>query len=375
MERKRWIDLLRGFCMMAILWFHTEMYYAGHDVTPYALYVGDVLACFFFISGYLFYHPAHTVSSHITSLTSPRKKLRSIARYLLLPYFVFTTIIALTKAIASLLSESHTSHLSPLASHLTPLLDILTGHASWFIAALIVAEVIFVFQLYFTKGKTCSMLLLALLWLILSCVVGNGYNAEAGLPSPLFFQYDLWHVNEAFLALFFMTLGYLSAYHTSHLSSLTSNVGGDLQSPTITSVLLLLVLATKYLILSTHAKLVLGPIIVSNYPLFIADLLLCILLLIAITHLLSAYHTSTLHISHLSTLHSPLFTLIEWTGSHSIVYYFICGGVPFVVSRLLNSIGLPWHNYLSTLLAFIIVYIAATLLTWLIYRYTPIMKK
>ena len=34
-----WIDLLRGFCMMLILWFHTEVYYAGHTVIPYDLYV------------------------------------------------------------------------------------------------------------------------------------------------------------------------------------------------------------------------------------------------------------------------------------------------------------------------------------------------
>ena len=40
---------------MAILWFHTEMYYVGYDKTPYAVYVGDVLAVFFILSGYLFY--------------------------------------------------------------------------------------------------------------------------------------------------------------------------------------------------------------------------------------------------------------------------------------------------------------------------------
>lgn len=54
MERITWIDLLRGFSMMAILWFHTEVYYAGSDVIPYVLYVDNVLAVFFFISGYLF---------------------------------------------------------------------------------------------------------------------------------------------------------------------------------------------------------------------------------------------------------------------------------------------------------------------------------
>ena len=55
MTRIEWIDMLRGFSMMAILWFHTEVYYTDTIITPYAMYVGDVLAVFFFLSGYLMY--------------------------------------------------------------------------------------------------------------------------------------------------------------------------------------------------------------------------------------------------------------------------------------------------------------------------------
>jgi fucose 4-O-acetylase-like acetyltransferase len=66
---------------MAILWFHTEMYYAGSDVTPYALYVGDVLATFFFLSGYLFLS-GKPFSAH--------SKMMTIVRRLIIPYFFFT---------------------------------------------------------------------------------------------------------------------------------------------------------------------------------------------------------------------------------------------------------------------------------------------
>ncbi len=41
--------------MMAILYFHTEMYYAGKDLIPYACYVDNMLSVFFFISGYLMF--------------------------------------------------------------------------------------------------------------------------------------------------------------------------------------------------------------------------------------------------------------------------------------------------------------------------------
>ena len=51
--RKQWIDMARGLCMMAILFFHTEMYYAGHDIIPYVVYVENALIIFFFLSGYI----------------------------------------------------------------------------------------------------------------------------------------------------------------------------------------------------------------------------------------------------------------------------------------------------------------------------------
>ena len=55
MQRKIWIDNLRGFCMLAILLDHTEIYYTGEDVIDYNLYVANVLIVFFILSGYLMY--------------------------------------------------------------------------------------------------------------------------------------------------------------------------------------------------------------------------------------------------------------------------------------------------------------------------------
>lgn len=55
MQRKVWIDNLRGFCMLAILLDHTEIYYTGENVIDYNLYVANVLIVFFILSGYLMY--------------------------------------------------------------------------------------------------------------------------------------------------------------------------------------------------------------------------------------------------------------------------------------------------------------------------------
>lgn len=38
-QRKHWIDLLRGICMLAILLDHTEIYYTGTNIINYNAYV------------------------------------------------------------------------------------------------------------------------------------------------------------------------------------------------------------------------------------------------------------------------------------------------------------------------------------------------
>lgn len=121
-ERKTWIDLLRGFSMLAILLDHTEIYYTGGNIIDYNLYVANVLVVFFFLSGYLF---------HKDSGFSLRSKLISIGRGILMPYFIFTCTLAVPKALA---------HGSDIAN---TFLTVLTGEASWFIAALAVAETAF----------------------------------------------------------------------------------------------------------------------------------------------------------------------------------------------------------------------------------------
>ena len=147
--RISWIDELRGFCMMAILWFHTEVYYAGTDITPYAFYVGDVLAVFFFLSGYLFYRD---------QAFSLRRKVCSILRRLVVPYLFFTLLMAVPKALV------HGDSLAPFAL-LTP---IVTGQASWFVSTLIVSELFFSVVIYITKGRPWLMAGIALAMLIIA---------------------------------------------------------------------------------------------------------------------------------------------------------------------------------------------------------------
>jgi hypothetical protein len=107
-----------------------------------------------------------------------------------------------------------------------------------------------------------------------------------------------------------------------------------------------------------HVDLPMRNIAIENVPLFLADCIVWLMLVISI-------------ISYI-----PRCKMIEWTGRHCIVYYFLCGGCPLIISIFFNKIGLPYNNYLYRyLLALIAVYLLATTLTYLIYKYIPFITR
>lgn len=317
--RIQWIDLLRGFCMIAILWFHTEMYFAGYDVTPYAMYVGNVLAVFFFLSGYLLYHKDLII----------RNKIYSIFRKLIVPYFFFTSIIAFPKALVY--------HHSDLSAIIT---NIICGYASWFIAALIVSELMFIIILHYFKKNIIEIIsMISIIMLILSYLIGNNYN-----PSSIHYEDNLWHINESLLGFFFLSFGYIFRHFENKFSHIQLK---------FLPILIILFIVSKLFIYKTEGQFIFGPIMVSNFPLFVIDLIIGILLLVIIFKQLPSNY------------------LIQWTGSHSIVYYFICGGVPLITSKLFNMLSFTFKGYFSIIIVFLVVYVISTIITWIIYKYLP----
>ena len=95
-------------------------------------------------------------------------------------------------------------------------------------------------------------------------------------------------------------------------------------------------------------------IAIENVPLFLADSIVWLLL---VTTLIK---------------YIPRIRMIEWTGQHCIVYYFLAGGCPLIVSMIFNRIGFTYEGYMYRyILATLFVYLMATGLTWLIYKYVP----
>ena len=301
---------------MLILVFHTEVYYKEYDVTPYYIYVTNAIILFYFISGYLFYRPESF---------SLKKKMNAIARSLLFPYFIFTSLIAVPK----LLVRQEAINLQEIV------INILLGRASWFIAALIVGELFFALLLTKTHGKITWLLTDAIACLIIYYVIP-------------FNQHNYWQWQDALLAVTFLSAGYIYHQYDNHFNTINK--------PLYSLIFLLILIIIK--VYEYHVDLPMRNIAVENVPLFLADCIVWLMLVISIIRYI------------------PRCKMIEWTGRHCIIYYFLCGGCPLIISIFFNKIGLPYNNYLYRyLLALIAVYLLATTLTYLIYKYIPFITR
>lgn len=302
--------------MITILVFHTEVHYKAMDITPYYIYTTNAIVLFYCISGYLFYKETPFDFIH---------KFKSIIKNLVIPYFLFTTVLAIPKA---LIHENFTI----IYNAFTP---ILFGNTSWFICALIVAELVFSILLTLSK-KNHILLSIASIGCFILYIL---------LPQSL---YNFWQWQDALLAIPFLYIGYVYHQYESTISPYTKPAYAALLS-----VALLFIKAYEY-----HLNLPLKNIMIENPLLFIVDML-CFLCMVI--NLIAAI---------------PHQRMIEWTGKQSLIYYFFCSGIPLLVSMILNRIDFSYdHLTYRFILTVIIVYLLTSFIVWLIDRYIPLMKK
>lgn len=312
MKRIQWIDFLRGMAMIMIFMFHTEIYYKNYDITPYCVYTTNAIVLFYFISGYLFYRP---------QLIILKKKFLSIGQTMLFPYFIFTFSIAIIKPLL-LKQQIDWQYI---------ILNIIYGRASWFIVALIVAEFIFSVILHISRGKHIWLSTVALLCSIIY------FNIPLS-------HYTYWQWENALLAFVFLYVGYLFHQFNSFFNIIKNKL--------YSSILLITLIIIK--IYEYNANLPMRIIDIENVYLFIADMITWLIFIFTIID------------------NIPKCRIIEWTGRHSIIYYFLCGGCPMIVSILLNKIGIAYNGYFYRyFLALILAYFLATGLALSIIKYVP----
>ncbi len=316
-ERLIWIDLVRGLCMLAILVHHTEMYYVGEAIIDYRMYVDNTLCSFFFISGYLFYKERPFNIRH---------KLYSISKSLIIPYLIFMSAIAFPKAVVH----------GTFVSITDTILSILSGKESWFITALVTAEIIFSILLYFSKYY--KWVLPTGVLISLTCIILLTGNEQV-------IAHNYWNIMDGLLAVSFLYLGYLyhqfeKQFQPSHLYYIGISI--------------VLFIILKWIIIEYEIYTYLGYVNINNYIVFMIDNIVAISFIIQCCKIL------------------PNIKPITWMGSHVIVYYFLCGGVPLAISIIANKIGFSYNdNYTQVIVILILVYLSITLLTWIIYKYIP----
>ena len=327
--RLLWIDLLRGFLMLAIIFDHTEICFTGDNIVPYRMYVPDVLMAFFFLSGYLFYRPEGFRLRH---------KLHSWLRGVLMPYFIFTSALALPKAWLHGAGGS----LSDL------LLTILTGQGSWFIASLAVAELLFCLLLWLSRARWR--------WLagagLFAVALAYGFGTRR-----LAFEANWWHVNEAVVALPSLLLGYM--VHRFDKLGTRWRLG-------LFALLLVLSLPVNVLVASSSWPSVLvGALVLPR--LFLVKNALSVLLL----YLLFTISQRD-GVRWVEQMPRWLAAMVSWTGRRSIVYYFFSSGIPTALTAVFSRLGYTYRGcYVEVLVVFLLNLLLITLVTWAIYRYLP----
>ena len=317
--RIKWIDTLRGFCMAAILLDHTEFYYVGSNIIPTTWYIPNVLALFFLISGYLFYKPVEF---------NLKAKVLSILRGLLFPYFIFTFFIGICKN----LFYSGSIHVLSLLE------KILWGYASWFIASLIVAELLFSVLLHFSQYSKWVLVAGSVACMFLS-IIFNQLDVFGTGPG-------LWNFIYALLMVFYLYMGYSFNEHNAFFKRI--------QNLYVASASGLLFVILKCLeMISIHA-----------YSLEVSSLLFYVFLFL---ETICIFFTLYYIFSQIKKVY-----VLPWIGMHCIVFYFLNGGVANVIVLLLHKADFFYNGaYLHVLVVFFLVIFVNTILTYMIYKYVP----
>lgn len=315
-ERLIWVDQMRGLAMIAILYWHLDVYFTNLQPSfSYNIYAPNALMAFFFLSGYL-QGPERPL----------RKRLASIIGSLLLPYFIFTLITAVPKAIDRGIGI------------VDALSNVILGMGSWFVAALIVAELLFALL------QRCRSIWLFHLLSFMSLLMAWW------LTGRLQSEYNIWKFHNGLIGLFFMYLGHMYCLYQHRITFLIR--------PSIGLLAFVILLNLKVWASINNENYCVEPVMISCYPTFIIDMILGIVVMIVFCKRI------------------PDTRVLTFVGKRSLIYYFFSGAVPRMVVYALSLVGFTFRGkVLYTLLAFIPTLAVASLVAWLLHPLYLSLKK
>ena len=93
---------------------------------------------------------------------------------------------------------------------------------------------------------------------------------------------------------------------------------------------------------------------IDNYLIFLLDTLLWCIIIVKIV---KQIHIENIYISYM-----------EWIGKHTLVFYFLSGGVPLVITTFMHKLFSIHSNYSILLIVFLLVLITTTIISYLLFN-------
>lgn len=190
-KRIVWVDTIRGIAIFCVLVLHQQI-----DTPLFKqFYAPFFMPVFFFVSGYLFKYKGI------------KENLKRIARGLLWPYVAFSYIsrCAAPVFIRNIQAGTALSYLAEVTHNM------LLGKTFWFIACLIVAQVVYTFlSASFSRTNNNWKKVVAIIGLLFIYVIRR--EETAYLP---------WHIDTACFAIGFFALGDL--FKSINITAITGN--------------------------------------------------------------------------------------------------------------------------------------------------------
>ena len=311
-NRYEWIDTGKGWLILSVLYYHCEKYY-NNDAIVSLFWIPFFMTCFFFMSGFVFHTKEDINIIH---------KIKSIIYKLLWSYLIFTSIILIPKALVRGYGIEE------------GIISVIMGEASWYVAALIVAEIILC-SLFIKKWKQFQLLLISISLLLISIFLNN------------IIDYQPWFFIKGISGAGYMLLGHLFYLNKEKFYSLHK-----IKYLFITIAIFSIIRYTMYLYdnNSIYNENSLPWDFSINTLMFfiesIVGILMCYIFFNLYTH-----------------------KYIKFAGKNSLIYYYLNGGIILVSSILINKI-LPF-NYLFVIVVFVITNILLSLISRLINKYFP----
>lgn len=311
-----WINTGKALCMIFVYIAHGNFYYLNLSSPIHYVYKPIYLSLFFFISGFLLFQSLESFPF--------KKKLLGVVNKLFWPVILFPSIIWLPKTLA------HGNELN-FATYFS---DIFGGTTTWFVSALIVAQLVCIGLIFLFKNRLYLMLL-ATAVLMFSAFYLRTIDHT---PFP-------WYYKSGMIASFFLVLGGITRKYYDKLKSIIS-----VPALIVSGVLYIGLMVYNYY--NWGLRQAIMDASYDNIALGLFNNLLGIFFMIQLCHYI------------------PKIKWLQYIGKNSIVFYFFGGGVPLVIGYIARTY-IPFQGYLMTILVTITCLAIGFIISYIIKRFFP----